>query len=94
LTLKSKIHSLLHNPSILKDIIQGKSINEIRINIKKENESQAAKLAEKEILDFISNLKQTSPYLLDPNDNPQINRLCYIEDWQNKEISDSYAQIW
>jgi SAM-dependent methyltransferase len=91
--LKSKIHSLLHNPSILKDIIQGKSVNEIRINIKKENESQAAKLAEKEILDFISNLKQTSPYFVDPNDNPQINRLCYIEDWQNKEISDIISQL-
>jgi SAM-dependent methyltransferase len=93
LTLKSKIHLLLNNPSILKDIIQGKSINEIRINIKKENESQAAKLAEKEILDFISNLKQTSPYFVDPNNNPQINRLCYVEDWQNKEINDIISQL-
>jgi SAM-dependent methyltransferase len=93
LTLKSKIHLLLNNPSILKDIIQGKSVDEIRINIKKENESQAAKLAEKEILDFISNLKQTSPYFVDPNNNPQINRLCYIEDWQNKEINDIISQL-
>jgi hypothetical protein len=57
------------------------------------NSIQAAKLAEKEILDFISNLKQTSPYFVDPNDNPQINRLCYIEDWQNKEISDIISQL-
>jgi SAM-dependent methyltransferase len=84
---------LLHNPSVLKDIIKGKSVNEIRINIKKENECQAAKLAEKEILDFISNLKQISPHFVDPNNNPQINRLCCIEDWQNKEISDIISQL-
>jgi SAM-dependent methyltransferase len=93
LTLKSKIHSLLHNPLILRDIIQGKSINEIRINIKKANESQVAKLAEKETLDFISNLKRSSPYFVDPNDNPKINRLCYIEDWNNKEIKDIISQL-
>ena len=78
---------------ILRDIIQGRSINEIRTRIKKANESQAAKLAEKEALDFISNLKQTSPYFVDPNDNPKINRLCCIEDWHNKEIKDIISQL-
>jgi SAM-dependent methyltransferase len=68
-------------------------MNEIRTRIKKANETQAAKLDEKEILDFISNLKQTSPYVVDPNDNPKINRLCYIEDWQNKEIKDIISQL-
>jgi SAM-dependent methyltransferase len=91
--LKSKIYLLLHNPLILRDIVQRKSINEIRTQIKNANESRAAKFAEKEILNFISNLKQTSPYFVDPNDNTKINRLCYIEDWHNKEIKDVISQL-
>jgi len=93
LTLKSKIQSLLRNPFILKDLLQGKSRIEIRTHVRKANEQRSAKSAEKEVLSFIANLKQHSPYFADSNDNLKLNKLCYIEDWGNKEIKNMITEF-
>jgi SAM-dependent methyltransferase len=93
LTLKSKIQSLLRNPFILKDLLQGKSRIEIRTHVRKANEQRSAKSAEKEVLSFIANLKQHSPYIADSNDNLKLNKLCYIEDWGNKEIKNMITEF-
>jgi SAM-dependent methyltransferase len=48
---------------------------------------------EQEVLDFITNLKQTSPYTIDPNEKTNLNRLCCIEDWKNSEITTAILKL-
>jgi hypothetical protein len=42
---------------------------------------------------FISRLKETSPYHINPNDKPKLNRLCYVEDWENHEIKETISSL-
>jgi SAM-dependent methyltransferase len=48
---------------------------------------------EQEVLDLITNLKQTSPYTIDPNEKTNLNRLCCIEDWKNSEITTAILKL-
>jgi SAM-dependent methyltransferase len=73
-------------PSTLKDIFQGKNLKDIKDN--------ANRICEKEVIEFTSYLKRTSPYhIINPNDQPKFNRLCYVEDWENSEIKDALAEL-
>jgi hypothetical protein len=94
--LRGKIDSLIHHPSILKDVIQGKSPDEIRDKIRAKLRSQDVKgrgLGE-EVPQFISHLKKTSlPYHVTPNDKPKLNRLCYVEDSENSEIREILSSL-
>ncbi len=54
------INFILHHPSILKNIIQGKSREEILTNAKRLRELQSERLALQESLKFISSLKKIS----------------------------------
>jgi SAM-dependent methyltransferase len=73
-------------PSTLKDIFQGKKLKEIKDN--------ANRICEKEVLEFTSYLKRTSPYhIINPNDQSKLNRLCYVEDWENSEIKEALAEL-
>jgi len=73
-------------PSTLKDIFQGKELKEIKDN--------ANRICEKEVLEFTSYLKRTSPYhITNPNDQSKLNRLCYVEDWENSEIKEALAEL-
>jgi SAM-dependent methyltransferase len=73
-------------PSILKDIFQGKKLKEIKDN--------ANRICEKEVFEFTSYLKRTSPYhIINPNDQSKLNRLCCIEDWENSEIKEALAEL-
>jgi SAM-dependent methyltransferase len=57
-------------------------------------EDKSRKLDEKEVIEFTSYLKRTSPYhIINPNDQPKFNRLCYVEDWANSEIKDALAEL-
>jgi SAM-dependent methyltransferase len=85
LTLKSKVNSVIQHPSILKDIIQGKNAEQIRDKIRS--------LEEKEAAGFIAGLKETSPFHINPNDKVKLNKLCYVEDWENIEIRDTLSDI-
>jgi SAM-dependent methyltransferase len=97
LTLKTKIDSVRRHPSIIKDIIQCKNAEQIRDKVRRLDQRQAEREAErqaqKETSDFISHLKQTSPYYINPQDKPKLNRLCYIEDWKNEEIKETLSQL-
>jgi SAM-dependent methyltransferase len=33
------------------------------------------------------------PYHVNPDDRPKLNRLCYVEDWQNPEVRDALAEL-
>jgi SAM-dependent methyltransferase len=73
-------------PSIIKDIFQGKKLKEIKDN--------ANRICEKEVFEFTSYLKQTSPYhIINPSDQPKLNRLCCIEDWENSEIKEALTEL-
>jgi SAM-dependent methyltransferase len=73
-------------PSIIKDIFQGKKLKEIKHN--------ANRICEKEVFEFTSYLKRTSPYhIINPSDQPKLNRLCCIEDWENSEIKEALAEL-
>jgi SAM-dependent methyltransferase len=73
-------------PSIIKDIFQGKKLKEIKDN--------ANRICEKEVFEFTSYLKRTSPYhIINPSDQPKLNRLCCMEDWENSEIKEALAEL-
>jgi SAM-dependent methyltransferase len=85
LALKAKIYPIRRHPSLLKDIFKGMRWDYI--------EYKARTLDEKETSDFISHLKQTSPYYINLHDKPKLNRLCYVEDWKNGEIKETLSQL-
>jgi SAM-dependent methyltransferase len=75
----------MRHPTILKDIIYGKNLCEIRQEIDRLNEIEA--------YEFISHLKQRSQYSIDPNQKPKLNRLCYLEDWKNNQIKEALSEL-
>jgi SAM-dependent methyltransferase len=85
LTLKRKLNSVRRHPSLVKEIIQGKKWAKI--------EEMCKSLDEKEIDDFVSNLKNASPYRIDAGSKTKLNRLCYVEDWQNHEIRETLVEL-
>ena len=94
LPLKSKIYSITRHPSIIKDIVQGKGSSEIRSKVRLLDEKLGESQGKKEALNFISYLKKNSPYnIINPNDESKLNRLCYIEDWENNEIKEALKEL-
>ncbi len=93
LTLKGILESLKDHPSIIKDILQGHSREEIRDKVRKLEENLQQRQAEKEVRNFIIHLKQNTPYHINPNNSPKLNRLCCIEDWQNNEIKEIISEL-
>jgi SAM-dependent methyltransferase len=85
-SLKSKIYSIRRHPSIMVDILRAKNWEYI--------EDKSRKLDEKEVFELTSYLKRTSPYhIINPNDQSKLNRLCYVEDWENSEIKEALAEL-
>jgi hypothetical protein len=69
--------------------MEGKSSEEIGAKVI----SQRPKGLGKEVPKFISHLKSTSPYHINPNDKPQLNTLCYVEDLENSEILEILSSL-
>ena len=86
MNVKSIISNLYHHPTIIKDIIKTKRSDEIRSKIKLLREEQSKLRNKKEIDVFIKKIKEKSPFSIDANDYPILNRLCYLEDWDNLEL--------
>ena len=85
LSFKKKFNLVVHHPSILKNIIKGKSRDEIRTEANRLAQQQILQQYKQESRKFISSLKKTS-YNTSINYKPNLNRLCYIEDWNNSEV--------
>jgi SAM-dependent methyltransferase len=86
MTLKAKIYSIRRHPSLMADILKAK--NWVYI------EDKSRKLDEKEAFEFTSYLKRTSPHhIINPNDQSKLNRLCYVEDWENSEIKKALTEL-
>jgi hypothetical protein len=93
LTLRGKINSVMHHPSILKDVIHVRVLKIYENKIRTLDEVRDCKGVGKDIPKFISRLKETSPYHINPNDKPKLNRLCYVEDWENDEIKETISSL-
>jgi SAM-dependent methyltransferase len=81
----------MHHPSILKDVIRGNSSEEIRAKVRSQDVNGRG-LGE-EVPKFILQVKRTSPYHVNPNDKPKLNRLCYVEDSENSEIREILSSL-
>src|SRR5918992_5047543 len=93
LTLKGKLDSVLHHPSILKDFLVGKGSQEIRDKIRELDRVESEKRAEKEVLEFIKQLKTNSAHGINSTQKLKLNKLCYIEDWQNDELIQLISEL-
>ena len=86
MSLKHKINTLRRHPSVIADILVGKNWHQI--------EEKSTKLDEIEITKFITNLKDTlvtNPTRL--TRDSKFNRLCYVEDWNNQEITYALSEL-
>ena len=90
---KSKVEFLLRHPQIVKDVIQGKSRDEIRAKVRELTTREYEIECEKEVFDYISFLKRTQPYSVNPNSPLKLNKLCHVEDWQNNELSQIITEL-
>jgi len=86
MNIKSIISNLYHHPTIIKDILQAKRSDELRSKIKLLREEQSKLQNKKEVDIFIKNIKEKSSFSIDPKSYPVLNRLCYLEDWDNLEL--------
>ena len=87
------INYIIHHPSILKKILQRKTKEELRAEARRLNKQQAERLAYEESLKFISSLRKTHPYQISQNYKLNLNKLCYIEDWENNEIRNVISDL-
>jgi SAM-dependent methyltransferase len=94
-TLKKKITAISHHPSIIMDLLSGKSRSEIRMKIRQLNEIAGKKADEAEVRSFIRRLKQASSYshYADPNGRIRLNKICCIEDWENPELKEIIPKL-
>lgn len=84
--LRQRINTIRRHPCLIIDILMNKNWAVI--------EDKSGTLDEKEIYEFISHLKTNSAYeLIKPPDEPRLNRLCYVEDWENTEITAALSQL-
>src|ERR687895_325657 len=93
LTLKGKLDSVLHHPSILKDFLVGKDSQEIRDKIRELDRVESEKRAEKEVFEFIKQLKTNPAHEINSTQKLKLNKLCYIEDWQNDELRQLISEL-
>ncbi|HYY39769.1 MAG TPA: hypothetical protein VE692_00825, partial [Nitrososphaera sp.] len=81
MTLKRKITTISHHPSIIMDLLSGKSRSEIRTKIRQLDEIAHKKADDAEVRSFIGRLKQASSsysYRADPSGRIRLNKLCCI----------------
>ena len=95
MTLKRKITTISHHPSIIKDLLSGKSRSEIRMKIHQLNERARKSAEDSEVRSFITKMKQASydSYHADPKGKLRLNKLCCIEDWENYELKEIIPKL-
>jgi SAM-dependent methyltransferase len=94
-TLKGKITTISHHPSIIGDLLRGKSRSEIRMKIHQLDERARKSAEDSEVRSFITRQKQVSynTYQADPNGKMRLNKLCCIEDWENQEVKEIIPKL-
>jgi SAM-dependent methyltransferase len=86
MSLKQRINIMRRHPSIIVDFFRAKNWKEI--------EQKSVRLDQEDINGFIANLGKNSLIdHLNTSDHIRLNRLCYVEDWENPEIIDTLSQL-
>ena len=95
MTLKGKITTISHHPSIIGDLLRGKSRLEIRMKIYQLDERARKSAEDSEVRTFIARQKRVShnSYQADPNGRMRLNKLCCIEDWENHEVKEIIPKL-
>ncbi len=95
MTLKRKITTISHHPSIIRDLLSGKNRSEIRMKIHQLDERARKSAEDSEVRSFITRLKQISynSYRVDPNGRMRLNKLCCIEDWENHQVKEIIPKL-
>jgi SAM-dependent methyltransferase len=76
--LISKIKRIIEDGSLFEDIVKDKMYSwKYRKDIKQ----------------YIYYLKESSPYYVNSDSSPKLNRLCCIEDWNNVEIQQAFQEL-
>jgi SAM-dependent methyltransferase len=83
--MKAKLYSIRRHPSIIMEFVKAHKWKEI--------ENKCARLDERESHDFISYMKEASAYQVNEKEETKLNRLCYVEDWQKREIRDTLSEL-
>ena len=86
-SLRRRINTIRRHPSIIRDVLGGRNWQKI--------EDKMRSLDEKEIFEFIANTKKNlaSQTLVDINTRLNLNKLCLVEDFQNKELRQALIEI-
>jgi SAM-dependent methyltransferase len=85
LNFTHKIKTVLHHPSIIKSIIYGKRLDEIRDDLDQVDNYETMK--------FISYMKQNIPYYIDSSNTLKLYRLCSLVDWNNDKIRQTISEL-
>jgi len=93
LDFKFKVEFLLRHPQIFKDVVQGKSGDEIRAKVRELTRREYEIQNEKEVFEFISFLKRSQLHTVNPNSPLKLNKPCHIEDWQNNELKEIISEL-
>ena len=95
MTLKRKITTIRDHPSIIRDLLSGKSRSEIRKKIHQLDERARKSAEDSEVRSFITRQKQVSynSYQPNPNGRIKLNKLCCIEDWENQEVKEIIPKL-
>jgi SAM-dependent methyltransferase len=86
-SLIQKINTIRRRPSILADVFAGRDWQKI--------EEKMHSLDEKEVFEFIAMTKRkcTSQPIVDTGATLNLNKLCHVEDFQNKELRQALMEI-
>ena len=86
-SLKRKLVTLRRHPSLVQDILSGKNWQKI--------EDKADTLDEREVSEFLKKMKKTTDHevLVDRNAKLNLNKLCHLEDFRNKEVIQALIEI-
>ena len=85
--LKRKLITLRRHPSIVQDILRGRNWQQI--------EDKADSLDKKEISEFLTTMKKTvgGGVNVDTNAKLNLNKICHLEDFRNREIVQALSEI-
>lgn len=85
MSVKRKINTIRRQPAIARDVLLGRNWGEI--------EKKASALDEEEVFKFISSMKENSPPSTDSSLPLGLNKLCHVEDFQNRELMQALSEI-
>lgn len=83
----------MRHPNLVRDVVAGKTRDEIRAKIRTLDENDHEKRLEGQCAQFISELKKSLPSGSAGRKDLRLNKLCCVEDWENPELKELVSQL-